>query len=536
VKRLESSNLYSILDAVGMAVIVLEVGDDGIPRYVAMNQRSRDATKLSEEDWFGKTALEIFGGTTGEHALALHLGVVRSEQETTYEIHLPSVHNTLHIRTTMTPVFDAAGKLTHLVGSSADITSERERDAALELTKIAKEKAEDASQAKERFLAEMSHEIRTPMNGILGLCELLKETKLDDEQTLFANTILSSTTALLEMINEVLDFAKIKANKVSLHYEPFVLRDLIDEIRVLLSAKTSYKGLGFFVNYPETVPAVFIGDASKIRQVLLNLIGNAIKFTEEGHISLTVDYDLRASMGSLRFEVSDTGCGIEESKLVTIFSAFEQAKGTPKAQAEGTGLGLAISQALVERMGGEIAVKSAPGQGSRFTVWLDLAPQPELGRALETGEQVAAQNQPARGTSGAATVAETKTLERLRGMRVLVAEDNRTNQLVVDKMLQKFGAEVCFAENGAVTYEAYVGAEFDLILMDLSMPVMGGIEAARRIRQHETETGRATCKIVALTANAQKSDAKACYEAGMNGFLTKPFRKHELLACLNALD
>ncbi|MFC4215635.1 histidine kinase dimerization/phospho-acceptor domain-containing protein [Pseudophaeobacter arcticus] len=244
-KRLEPSNLYSILDAVGMAVIVLEVGDDGIPRYVAMNQRSRDATKLSEEDWFGKTALEIFGGTTGEHALALHLGVVRSEQETTYEIHLPSVHNTLHIRTTMTPVFDAAGKLTHLVGSSADITSERERDAALELTKIAKEKAEDASQAKERFLAEMSHEIRTPMNGILGLCELLKETKLDDEQTLFANTILSSTTALLEMINEVLDFAKIKANKVSLHYEPFVLRDLIDEIRVLLSAKTSYKGLGF---------------------------------------------------------------------------------------------------------------------------------------------------------------------------------------------------------------------------------------------------------------------------------------------------
>ncbi|WP_297341950.1 PAS domain-containing sensor histidine kinase [Pseudophaeobacter sp.] len=535
-KRLQACDIYSLLDAVGMAVIVLEVGDDGIPRYVAMNKRSRAIAKLSRDSWLGKTAVEIFGGSTGERALAHHLEVVRSGQEATYEINLPSVHKTFYIRTTMTPVFDAAGKLTHLVGSSADVTSERERDAALELTKIAKEKAEEAGQAKERFLAEMSHEIRTPMNGILGLCELLKETELDDEQSLFADTIFSSTTALLDMINEVLDFAKIKAKKVSLNAQPFSLRDLIEEIRVLLSAKTSYKGLGFLVDYPDILPSTFIGDASKIRQILLNLIGNAIKFTDQGHISLTVDYDLSASMGPLRFAVSDTGCGIEESKLASIFSAFEQAKGTPKAQAEGTGLGLAISQALLERMGGEIAVKSAPGQGSCFTVWLDLAPETDGAKAAEAGEHGAPQNQLGGGPASAVAVSETETLERLRRMKILVAEDNKTNQLVVEKMLQKFGAKARFAENGAVAYETYVAAEFDLILMDLSMPVMGGLEAARRIRQHETDTGRANCKIVALTANAQKSDVKACYEAGMDGFLTKPFRKSELLAYLSALD
>lgn len=534
--RLQVNELYAILDAVGMAVIVLEVGDDGIPRYIAMNKRSREFTKVPEKGWFGKTALEIFGGSTGERALAIHKNVALSAKEATYEIDLPAVQGTRHIRTTMTPVFDSAGKLTHLVGCTEDVTSERERDAALELTRIAKEKAEEANKAKERFLANMSHEIRTPMNGILGICELLKETNLDQEQSLFANTIFNSTNALLEIINEVLDFSQIMADKVSLYHEPFSLRDLIDEIAVLLSAKTTYKGLEFLISYPGSVSSTFIGDANKVRQILLNLIGNAIKFTEKGYISVTVSHDQGALAGPLRFEISDTGCGIEESKLSSVFSAFEQADGTQKDLSEGTGLGLAISQALVERMGGEISVKSSPGQGSTFSVWLDLASQPAKTNTSTPVKETAAPVQLDPSTTRDTVGPAEKELEGLRGMQILVAEDNKTNQLVVEKMLKKSGAELHFAANGALAFEAYLVSEYDLILMDLSMPVMGGIEAARRIRQHEKDTGRTKCRIIALTANAQKSDMKACTEIGMNGFLSKPFRKHELLTCLSTMD
>ncbi|MEP2718198.1 ATP-binding protein [Pseudophaeobacter sp.] len=533
--QLQVNELYAILDAVGMAVIVLEVGDDGIPRYIAINKRSREFTKIPEKGWFGKSALEIFGGSTGERALAIHKSVALTAKETKYEIDLPAVQGTRHILTTMTPVFDPAGKLTHLVGCTEDVTSERERDAALELTRIAKEKAEEANKAKERFLANMSHEIRTPMNGILGICELLKETNLDHEQSLFANTIFNSTNALLEIINEVLDFSQITADKVSLNHESFSLRVLVEEIAVLLSAKTAYKGLDFRVTYPEKVSSKFIGDANKVRQILLNLIGNAIKFTEEGHISVTVSQENVALSGPVRFEISDTGCGIEESKLRSIFSAFEQADGSPKMLSEGTGLGLAISQALVERMGGEISVKSTPGQGSTFSLCLDLETQPEMSVVSPPEEEKTASVQLAPSPTGTTDFPARTKDQGLGGMQILVAEDNKTNQLVVEKMLKKSGAELHFVANGALALEAYLASEYDLILMDLSMPVMGGLEATRRIRQHEKDTGRTKCRIIALTANAQKSDMRACTEIGMNGFLSKPFRKHELLTCLGTM-
>lgn len=519
-----------------MAVIVLEVGDDGIPRYVGMNKRSRSITKLPEEGWFGKTALEIFGGSTGERALAKHLGVARTGQEDTYEIDLPSVHKTRYIRTTMTPVFNASGRLTYLVGTSIDITSERERDVALELTRIAKQKAEDANEAKEKFLAGMSHEIRTPMNGILGICELLKETGLDAEQNQLADTIMSSTHALLKIVNEILDFSQINADKVSLTYEAFSLRDLVDELVTLFSAKTSFKGLDFQVDYPEAVPSMFVGDVSKTRQILLNVIGNAIKFTDEGRVSLSVSYDPDAADGPLGFTVTDTGCGIEESKLEKVFSAYEQASESPKAREQETGLGLAITQALVERMGGKISVSSIAGQGARFCIALDfMAPADSEVTQLAKAPTVPP---PDRGADRPSLPADAAFAgpTRLRGKRVLVAEDNKTNQMVVDRMLGRMGVEVTLVENGADAVDTYVSSDFDLILMDLSMPIMGGLEAARRIRRHEEDSGRPPCKIVALTANARKSDETACREVGMNGFLSKPFRKNELLEYLSSFE
>jgi signal transduction histidine kinase len=366
------ANQYELLEAVDMAVIVLEVGADNLPRYVAMNAKSRAITKLSPKDFLGKTALEVYGGTTGQNALSKHLSVISSRKEEIYEMTLPAIQMTRYLRTTLTPVFDADGTLTHLVGASADVTSERERDTALELTKMAKEKAEEANLAKERFLANVSHEIRTPMNGIIGMCELLQETALDSKQSLFANTILNSANALLAIINDVLDFSKIRAEKISLHNEAFSLRELVLDTATLLSVKAAYKGLGFHVEYDDSTPSTFIGDAAKLRQILLNLLGNAIKFTEKGHITVAVTYDPGAPERPLKLSITDTGRGIEKAQQATIFSAFEQIERAASSNVEGTGLGLAISQALIDKMGGKIALESAPQQGATFFVLLDL--------------------------------------------------------------------------------------------------------------------------------------------------------------------
>ena len=314
-----SSDTYEILDAVDLAIMILEVDADNIPRYVAMNSKAQAITKLSHEDVFGKTAPEIFHGATGQAALEKHCNAVRSGKQDTYDIAIPSVAETRYIRTTLSPIFDENDKLTHLVGSSADVTSERERDTALELAKIAKKKAEDANLAKERFLANMSHEIRTPMNGILGMCELLKETLLDDEQTLFANTINNSANALLEIINDVLDFSKIQADKMVLRNQTFSLRNLIRDTVTLLSAKAAYKGLGLYIHYDEFTPSVFLGDESKIRQILLNLLGNAIKFTDTGHVTIGVSFASFGSKRRLRLWVEDTGCGIDKALHKTSF-------------------------------------------------------------------------------------------------------------------------------------------------------------------------------------------------------------------------
>ncbi len=512
----------SVLDAVPLSVFILKVGDDGLPRYVSINEIGRKWTGLQPEEIEGKTALELYGGQMGEVALKRHMDAMAAGKTVSYEVTIPFARQIGDLRTTLVPFFDDNGELTHLVGSSADVTSERERDTALELTKIAKEEAEEASKAKERFLANMSHEIRTPMNGILGMCELLRETELDGQQELYSDTIFNSANGLLDIINDVLDFSKIQAEKISLQEEPFVLRGLITEAAMLLGPRAEFKDLTLLVEYPEDAPSEFIGDESRIRQIVLNLLSNAIKFTDEGQVEIKVGYDASDPNAPLQISVTDTGHGIDESQKSTIFSAFEQVENPATHREEGTGLGLAITQALVERMGGKIRVESALGEGSSFQIELNLPTVSQDGSAVPVDQAASVE-------ALADRVAAHKAAPELKGLKILVAEDNRTNQLVVQKMLDPTGADINIVADGRSAVNTYIAEDCDLILMDLSMPGIGGLEATRLIRAYERAHQRPECRIVALTANAQPSDAEACREAGMNGFLSKPFRKSDLI-------
>ncbi|MBO9406496.1 response regulator [Shimia sp. R9_1] len=530
------SHHFAFLDAAQGAIFVLEVGTDGMPRYVKVTKEWERRTEIAAKDALGKTALEIFGGWNGERGLALHLEAVKAQTESVHFVTIPFDDRIADFRTTLRPVFDDAGQLTHIVGTTEDITSQRERDQALELNKLAREEAEEANRAKERFLANVSHEIRTPMNGIMGMCELLSETELDDHQRLCANTIYNSANALLTIVNDVLDFSKIQAQKISLTDEPFSLRELVRECCALLSRHSDAKKLELVFDYPEDMPSSFVGDMSRVRQVLLNLIGNAVKFTEVGRVSVKVSFASGVDEMPLKIAVSDTGVGIDPAQLEMIFTAFEQVHEDGKLRGKGTGLGLAISKALVERMGGKLSVESVPNEGTTFLVALNLTPTDAVTPKVGAGQEI--HSEPTENV-----IWDSRKIARtdaslavgkgpLSGRQILVAEDNKTNQMVVRKMLEPTGADMRFVQDGLEALECCRNQVYDVILMDLSMPVMGGLQATREIRLFEKESGRAPCRIVALTANAQPSDTEACFEAGMDGFLSKPFRKQALIDIL----
>ncbi|MDA5558205.1 ATP-binding protein [Shimia sp. MMG029] len=535
---------FAFLDAVKGAIFVLEVAQDGMPRYAKVNKEWQLRTEIDAAFAIGKTAYEIFGGANGKRGLQLHLDAMEAQTEMAYIVTIPFENRIADFRTTLMPVFDDAGKLTHIVGTTDDITSARERDQALELNRLAREEAENAVHAKERFLANMSHEIRTPMNGILGMSELLAETDLNAQQRLFAKTIHNSADALLTIVNDVLDFSKIEADKISLNDGPFSLRDLVQECCALLGLHSDAKNLKMEVTYPESVPSAFIGDVNRLRQVLMNLIGNAVKFTQEGGVYVSVSYDSEEADRPLKIAVTDTGAGIAPGQQEVIFAAFEQAHEDSALRGKGTGLGLAISKALVERMGGTITVESVPGAGSTFVFSLGLAPSDVVPLPVAATVRPAYQEPDAVGEPTPKLVWSSDKIAAhrrfdvagpplLSGLRVLVAEDNRTNQLVVRKMLEPAGVDLHVVEDGLAALTAFEARPWDLVLMDLSMPVMGGLDATRAIREFEQEKGLARCKIVALTANAQPSDEEACLAAGMDDFLSKPFRKRALLDALN---
>ncbi len=381
-----------------------------------------------------------------------------------------------------------------------------------------------ASRAKGEFLANMSHEIRTPMNGVIGMVNFLLETDLTTEQREFASTVKVSADALLFIINDILDFSKIEAGKMTLERAPFDLREMAKSTVELMTWQAQSKGLNLtYTIQPDTCTSL-LGDPTRLRQILLNLMGNAIKFTDQGKVWLEITPGNETNDEiQLHFSVRDTGIGISEEAQKKLFQSFTQADASTTRKYGGTGLGLAISRKLVELMGGTLEVRSRPREGSTFSFTLQLSKRKAV--ASEDHPLIVVFDYSDKAHASASWVVPENT-------RVLLAEDGRINQLVAVRLLQQLGCTVDIASNGLETVEVWKKNHYPIILMDCHMPQMDGYEATQMIREWEKEQNLLPTQIIALTASSMEGDRELCMAAGMNDFTSKPISKQALETAL----
>lgn len=428
---------------------------------------------------------------------------LRGESAQVDDIEMRVNGTAVQLLSTSSPVYDAQGQLQYVITTSIDISERVQSHKRLE---EAKQMAETTAQVKEDFLANMSHEIRTPLNAILGFSELIESTHLDEEQKDYVRLIRTAGKNLLTIVNDILDISKIEAGQIKLESIPFSVQLLTASIKSMCEASAAEKGLQLRVGIDPGLPTVFLGDPTRLTQILLNLLNNAIKFTKHGHVSLRVEQvdDTSSDTRLVRFIVQDTGIGIASQKLSAIFERFQQAENFTTRYYGGTGLGLNIVKALTELQKGSVSVTSMEGQGSQFVVDIPYV------IALE---QIRMNQQPV----STATISQ-------ENVRVLVVEDNPMNQRLVLQVLKRLGYQVQMADNGQMALQMLAMATFDVILMDLQMPVMDGFETTRLIRSHL----KLTLPIIAMTAHALPSEKEDCLKIGMNDFLSKPFQIDEL--------
>ena len=512
--RIRADEINTLLDTIPAFVFF----KDKEYKYGLVNKSFIDFINLPEEKIIGKTVQEL----PFEHKLLTSYSKyekkVLEEGIPQYNISekLEKNGKYLWLNTNLAPVKNSRNEIIGFIGISWDVTDTKEYEKKLKKAKIL---AEEGTKAKSQFLANMSHEIRTPLNGIIGMAQILEGTRLTKKQREYVNIITTSGDNLLMLINDILDFSKIEAGKINFINKCFKFNTPFLEVKNLLSVRAEEKGILIYCNIDKDVPDYVIGDKYRLKQILSNLTNNAIKFTEKGSININVEYlGKENNKHKIKVSVEDTGIGISKEDIKNLFKSFSQLDASSTKRYGGTGLGLAISKRLVQMMEGEIGVTSEIDVGSTFWFTAKFKEGAPTVKKEETKDNVQKR--------------ELKTKKR----NILVVEDNLINQKITAYSLTKAGMKVTIANNGKEAVELFNKQHFDIILMDIQMPVMDGFDATKAIREIEkSRQNNFHTSIIALTANAMQGDAEKCINAGMDNYISKPFKIDNLLKVLTKI-